>query len=68
MRRKLSVLVLTVGLIVAAATPAFASAGVRPPGQGSGTPACVVAGVGAAHAGFAAATTAGSRAVSSTHC
>ena len=54
-----SVLLIAVGLLVGAATPAFASAGVRLPGQGSGTPVCVDAGVAAAHYGFAAVTARG---------
>lgn len=67
MTRKLSTLALTMALVLGAAAPALATAGVRPPGQGSGTPTCVDAGNGHAHHGFDMAQE-NSRAVSRAHC
>ena len=67
MTRKLSTLALAMALLLGAAAPALATAGVRPPGQGSGTPTCVDAATGPAHKGFDMAQE-NSPAVSRVHC
>ena len=67
MRRKLAAFGLAMALVLGGAAPALADAGVRPPGQGSGTPTCVDAGDAHAHHGFDMAQI-HSPAVSRAHC